>query len=90
MTAGKVYCRHCEDQIVNCLAAAHEQESQRVYFLTLAWRWARLARDLETRGNCGDDCPLHKACAAGLPPLIERSAPTVGESAQGRDDHLQA
>jgi hypothetical protein len=71
MTSGPSYCRYCEEQIESCLAAAREQDDQRTYFLTLAWRWARLARDLESRAACGIDCPLHKTCAATLPPIIE-------------------
>jgi hypothetical protein len=71
MTFGPSYCRYCEEQIESCLAAAREQDDQRAYFLTLAWRWARLARDLESRHDCGTSCPLYRTCAAALPPMVE-------------------
>ena len=71
MTTGPSYCRYCEEQIESCLVAAREQEDQRAYFLTLAWRWARLARDLESRHACGTGCPLYRTCAASLPPIVE-------------------
>jgi hypothetical protein len=71
MTIGPTYCRYCEEQIESCLSAAHDQEEERAYFLSLAWRWARLARDLESRRTCGPACPLHKTCATTLTAIIE-------------------
>jgi hypothetical protein len=58
------YCRHCEAQIESCLEAADSaaKSSIRVYFLMLAGKWTRLARDLESKQSCGHDCPLRKAC----------------------------
>jgi hypothetical protein len=79
MSAGPSYCRYCEEQIEGCLTAAREEDSQRTYFLTLAWRWARLARDLENRHSCGAGCPLRKSCMATLPTIIE---PAVAAMAQ--------
>jgi hypothetical protein len=75
MTFGPSYCRYCEEQIESCLVAAREQDDQRAYFLTLAWRWARLARDLESRHACGTGCPLYRTCAATLPPVIASVEP---------------
>lgn len=75
MTSGPGYCHYCEEQIAGCLAAAREQDDQRAYFLTLAWRWARLARDLESRHACGNGCPLRQTCAATLPPIVESADP---------------
>ena len=71
MTTEQAYCRHCEEQIESCLAGAHEEGSMRAYFLSLAWRWTLLARDLESRQACGPDCPLIKTCASAR----ERHAP---------------
>jgi hypothetical protein len=76
MTTGPSYCHYCEEQIESCLAAAREQDDQRAYFLTLAWRWARLARDLESRHACGTGCPLYRTCAASLPPIVESDVAT--------------
>jgi hypothetical protein len=76
MTTGPSYCHYCDEQIESCLAAAREQDDQRAYFLTLAWRWARLARDLENRHACGTGCPLYRTCAASLPPIVEGDAAT--------------
>ena len=58
------YCRHCQEQIESCLAAARDAQKTwiRTYFLTLAGKWTKLARDLEDNSFCGDECPLHKAC----------------------------
>lgn len=74
MTVSAGYCRYCEQQIEGCLAAAREQEGQRAYFLGLAGRWMRLARDLESRHACGDDCPLRHTCRAALPAIVEPEA----------------
>lgn len=71
MTTGQSYCRYCEEQIEGCLVAAREEDGQRAYFLSLAWHWARLARDLESRHSCGAGCPLRQTCAAALPPIVE-------------------
>lgn len=68
MTTEMAYCRHCEEQIENCLAGAHEEGAMRAYFLTMAWRWTLLARDLETLQACGPDCPLIKTCASAREP----------------------
>jgi hypothetical protein len=91
MMLGPSYCRYCEEQIESCLAAAREQDDQRAYFLTLAWRWARLARDLENRHTCGADCPLRQTCAATLPPIVENAvAASVMELARSTasSDHI--
>ena len=62
--ASRVYCGHCEEQVQSCLVAAREAQKSwmRAYFLTLASKWTKLARDLETQHFCGAACPLHKAC----------------------------
>jgi hypothetical protein len=59
-----IYCRHCEAQIEGCLQAADTsaKKSIRSYFLMLAGKWTRLARDLESKQSCGPGCPLRKAC----------------------------
>lgn len=59
-----IYCLHCEAQIESCLQAADAatKTSIRSYFLMLAGKWTRLARDLESRQSCGPGCPLRKAC----------------------------
>jgi hypothetical protein len=79
MPIGPSYCRYCEEQIESCLAAAREQESERAYFLSLAWRWARLARDLESRHACGPGCPLHESCATELTAIVEPNVGTVAD-----------
>ncbi len=58
------YCGHCEEQIESCLQAAEATEKDRIrsYFMMLAEKWIRLARDLESARACGPDCPLRKAC----------------------------
>lgn len=66
--ASEPYCRHCEDEVASCLSAAREQVGMRAYFLNLAWRWRRLAADIESRQACGDGCPLRKTCTAAHPP----------------------
>lgn len=60
----RTYCRHCEEQIESCLAAARDAQKTwiRSYFLTLASKWTRIARDLEDQHSCGSDCPLHLTC----------------------------
>jgi hypothetical protein len=81
MTIGPTYCRYCEEQIASCLSAAREQDEESAYFLSLAWRWARLARDLDNRHACGPACPLRKTCAATLPAIVE---PAVGGAGNSR------
>ncbi len=60
----RTYCRHCEEQIESCLAAARDAQKTwiRSYFLTLASKWTRIARDLEEQRTCGSDCPLRSTC----------------------------
>jgi hypothetical protein len=79
MTIGPIYCRYCEEQIASCLAAAHEQDEESAYFLSLAWRWARLARDLDNRHACGPACPLRKTCASTLPAIVEPAVDGAGK-----------
>ena len=59
-----IYCRHCEAQVESCLQAADTatKTTIRSYFLMLAGKWTRLARDLESQQACGSGCPLSKAC----------------------------
>jgi hypothetical protein len=67
------YCRHCEEQIESCLAAARDAQKTwiRTYFLTLAGKWTRLSRDLEDNDFCGSDCPLRKACGRRKEPAAQ-------------------
>ena len=82
MTIRPIYCRYCEEQIESCLSAAREQDEESAYFLSLAWRWARLARDLDNRHACGPACPLRKTCAATLPAIVEPAAGDAGNRAR--------
>jgi len=83
MTIGPTYCRYCEEQIASCLSAAREQDEESAYFLSLAWRWARLARDLDNRHACGPTCPLRKTCAATLPAIVEPAVGGAGNKPAG-------
>jgi hypothetical protein len=84
MMTDSTYCQHCQEQIENCLQAAESSDKDRIraYFMMLAGKWIRLARDLESRRACGAGCPLSKACnheraiepAAGPKPEIFAAA----------------
>jgi hypothetical protein len=83
--ADGIYCRHCEEQVESCLEAARDTRQNRIrsYFLTLAAKWTRLARDLESRRTCGAGCPLRETCghvkrsAAEPKPVLAPAAVSV-------------
>lgn len=70
------YCWHCDEQIEGCLKAASTagKPSIRSYFLMLADKWTRLARDLEGQQTCGQGCPLRKACGRERAPKAAAEA----------------
>jgi hypothetical protein len=74
-----IYCRHCDEQVRSCLAAAQDAQKSwiRSYFLTLAGKWTRVARDLEDQRACGAECPLREACGREGRIAAEPTLPTV-------------